>query len=120
MNIAFIAAHTIKPAFVAGQVYEGTIVEMDEKESGVTMRLDFEDLSGPAFWHFNLLSESEDAKRISMDEFKGVTDQIGGELNDSADLIGKKLKVRLLTQTDSALPKCALPVVSKRANSLAV
>jgi hypothetical protein len=120
MNIGFIANHVVKPAFTAGSTYDATIIASVDKDSGFTLELSFDELSTPAFWHFNVAHESADAKRISSDELKGLINLIPEPIAESADLVGKKVRVRLLSQTDSALPKCALPVLSKRANSLAV
>jgi hypothetical protein len=120
MDISFIADHEVKPQFTAGANYEGTITEVDDKDTGVTIRLQFEEISTPAFWHFNLTNENEDAKRISMDELKGVMDQLDEPVKDSAELVGKKITVRLVSQSDSSLPKCALPVQTKRGNALAL
>ena len=119
MDIGYIANHTIKPSFVAGQNYEATIVEATDKESGFTLELMFEELRTPAFWHFNVAKEGT-AKRIADDELKGLTDQIGEPITDSAQLVGKAVTVRLTSQSDSNLPAVGLPIAKRKGASLAI
>jgi len=135
MDIGFIAEHTVKPQFVAGQNYEGTIEAIEDKESGFTARIGFEALSTPAFWHFNVAPITDKAlegldaeeqrkkvttKRIADDELKGVIDQLEEPVTDSQELVGKKILVRLTSQPDSSLPSCGLPIASKKGNKLAI
>ena len=114
MNIGFMSSHTVKPSFKAGGVYEATVVSVTDKDSGFTLELSFDELSVPGFWHFNVSHESETAKRISRDELAGVLTQVG-EITETSELVGKGLSVRLLSQADSALPRCALPVAKAKA-----
>jgi hypothetical protein len=120
MDLSFMANHVVQPQFTAGSSYDATIVASVDKDSGFTLELSFAELSVPAFWHFNVAHESEDAKRISADELKGLIDQIGEPIAQSSELVGKTVHVRLLSQQDSALPKCALPVQTKRGNQLSL
>jgi hypothetical protein len=112
MDISKINEHTIKPQFIAGNSYKGKIVKVQDKPSGFTATIEFPELSVPGFWHFNVACESEVAKRIAMDELKGLVDQIGEEINDTAELLGKEITVRLTSQADSTLPNCSLPLAS--------
>ena len=54
MNIGYIKDHTVKPAFVAGQNYTGVVEGVEDKESGFTVHIVFEELSVPGYWHFNV------------------------------------------------------------------
>lgn len=114
MNIGFMKDHSVKPAFKAGGNYEAKIIAATDKDSGFTLELEFAELSVPGFWHFNVAHESETAKRISMDELHGLLEQTG-EINETAALVGQTIQVRLLSQPDSALPRCALPVAKAKA-----
>jgi hypothetical protein len=111
MDISAINAHTVKPQFVAGNSYKGKITEVKDKPSGFTARIAFAEVSVPGYWHFNVASENETAKRIAMDELKGLTEQMGIEsITDSAELLGKEVTVRLTSQGDSTFPNCSLPL----------
>lgn len=121
MDLSFIADHEVKPPFVAGQNYEATITEALVVETGLTLKLDFEELDIPGTWHLNLDNENETAKRIARDDLKGIVDQVGEiDLSNAQNLVGKKITTRLTTQSDSQLPRCGLPIATKRGNSLAL
>jgi hypothetical protein len=121
MDLSWIAEHVVKPAFTAGSNYDGIIVEALERDSGLTLKIEFAELSTPGVWHLNLENENETAKRIARDDLKGIVEQIGEiDLSDAQNLVGKALSVRLTTQPDSQLPRCGLPIASKRAGSLAL
>ena len=135
MDIGYIADHKIKPAFVAGSNYEAKIVAVEDKESGFTVQVEFEELSVPGYWHFNVAPVTPEmlagltpedqrkkltTKRIADDDLKGVIDQLGIEIADSAELLGKTLNVRLTSQPDSQLPSLGLPIASKKGNKLAI
>ena len=125
MNIGFIASHVVKPQFTAGSNYDATIIASVDKDSGFTLEFSFAELSVPAYWHFNVDLEETDAKsivakRIALDELKGLVDLIGEPITDSQDLVGKTVTLRLLSQSDSNLPKLAVPIASKRGNKLAI
>jgi hypothetical protein len=112
MDIAFINEHTVKPQFVAGNNYKAIIAKVEDKASGITLGLRFEDISVPAYWHLNISHTSEVAKRIAMDDLKGIVDMIETPVATSADLVGKEITVRLTAQTDSNLPSCGLPLAT--------
>jgi len=129
MNIGFIADHVVKPQFTAGSNYDATIVASVDKDSGFTLEFSFAELSAPAYWHFNVALAETDAKsitakRIALDELKGLMDLIEDQFDEpigcTDDLVGKTVTLRLLSQPDSSLPKCALPIASKRGNKLAI
>ena len=125
MNIGFIADHVVKPQFTAGSNYDATIIASVDQDSGFTLEFSFAELSVPAYWHFNVDLEETDAKaitakRIALDELKGLVDLIGEPIEDTQDLVGKAVTVRLLSQSDSNLPKLTLPIASKRNCSLAI
>jgi hypothetical protein len=112
MDITAINTHTVKPQFIAGNNYKGKVTKVVDKPSGFTATIAFEEVSVPGFWHFNVACENETAKRIAMDELKGLVDQIGEPINDSAELLGKEITVRLTSQADSTLPNCSLPLAN--------
>jgi hypothetical protein len=111
MDISSINGHTVKPQFTAGKSYKGVIKEVKDKPSGFTATIVFPELSVPGFWHFNVACENETAKRIAMDELKGVCDQLAiTEITSTEELLGKEIEVRLTSQGDSTLPNCSLPL----------
>jgi len=110
MDISFINSHTVKPQFVAGNNYKARIIKVEDKASGCTLSLGFEDISVPAFWHLNISHTSETAKRIAMDDLKGIVDMIEKPIAQTPDLVGEIITVRLTAQKDSNLPSCGLPL----------